>query len=217
CRFDLRAAHAAEPNDIANDSINYQSTLIQATEDRWIEVGGGPAVYALLYFPVLRQLMKLLATARGSGLLAGLCREIGISPFTSAVPAGRTDIECLRVSERHRLKGLAAYILDDWPRRFMRICATGRVWSSTLLRDFEAAPFWYWNIVHEHLYRKSYCASDEEVASIIAHINNSGGIAYQKTVSGLVGVQNVFRKRKTFTDFSHAVIGRARVKVPRVK
>jgi hypothetical protein len=115
------------------------------------------------------------------------------------------------------LKALASYLLEDWAERFIRICTAERVWSSTLLRDFEAAPFWYWSVVHTRLYRMSYCAADEEIVEAIAYINRSGGIAYQKAISRLLGTHNVFRKRKMFSEFSRTTVGRAIVKVPRVK
>lgn len=212
CKFDLRDVCSLAPRDDWGDSVGYQSRLMQATTDGWADVGG-QRVYALLYFSVLRQLMKVLATRRGSLLLAALCRETGTAPFAPFFPEKRTDIESLRVADRHRLKSLAAYLLGDWSQRFIRICSSARTWSSTLLRDFEPAPFWYWSVVHDHLYRTSYCASNEEVIAAIAHINRSGGVAYRKAISELLGSRDVFRKRKTFTNFRSAKVGRATVKV----
>jgi hypothetical protein len=140
-----------------------------------------------------------------------------MAPFPPFFLMGRADIESLRISERHQLKALAAYLLKDWANIFIRICTAEHVWSSTLLRDFEAAPFWSWSVVHDWLYRTSYCAADEEIIAAIAYISRSGRVAYQKAISDLLGTQNVFRKRKTFTDFSLATIGRSTVKVPCVK
>lgn len=217
CRFDLRAAESVAPPDICGNSFVYQNSLTQSISDGWNEIGKGQMVYSVLYFPVLRQLMKVLATHRGGRLLVALCRETGAAPFTPIFPKGRTDIESLRISERHRLKSLAGYLLSGWPDRFVKICMAERVWSSTLLRDFEFAPFWYWSVVRNYLYRRSYCAADAEVAAAIAHIDMSGGITYQKAVSELLGTQNVFRKRKSFSDFSYAKVGRTRIKVVQTK
>jgi hypothetical protein len=161
--------------------------------------------------------MKLLATCRGSRLLIALCRETGVPPFPPYFATGKADIDSLRIAERHQLKALAAYLLEDWGERFVKICLAGRVWSSTLLRDFESAPFWYWNIIRAHLYRASHHATTAEITAAIAHINLSGGVAYQKAISDLLGVQNVFRKRKTLANFSRSTVGRAIVKVAKVK
>jgi hypothetical protein len=217
CKFDLRAASSLAPQDICCDSIDYQSKLTKAITDGWIDLGSDQIVYAILYFPVLRQLMKLLAARRGDKLLTALCREIGVPPFSPHFTTGKADIESLRVVERHQLKALAAYLLENWAERFLRICLPGRVWSSTLLRDFESAPFWYWSVVHDHLYRTSYCATDVEIAATIAYINRSGGIAYQKAISDLLGVRNIFRKRRRFTNFSRATVGRSTVKVAQAR
>lgn len=161
--------------------------------------------------------MKLLASRRGSGLLAAICRETGVQPFVPSFPAGRADIESLRIEERHLLKALTANLLEGWDERFVKICEGGRVWSSTLLRDFESAPFWYWRIVHDYLYRASYCATDAEITAAIAYINRTGGIAYQKAISDLLGSQNVFRKRNRFINFSRVKVGRSTVKVADVR
>ncbi len=217
CKLDLRDVNGFAPYDACTESIDYQYRLMQALSDGWIDIGEGLKVYTVLYFSVLRQLMRVLASKRGAKLLAALCREAGISFFTRPFFAGRTDIESLRIAERHKLKSLAAYLLTEWPRRFVMICTTERVWSSTLLRDFETAPFWFWSIVHHHLYRTSYRATDAEIVAVITHINNSSGVAYQKAVSNLLGVQNVFRKRKTPTEFSRTTVGRSAVKVVQVK
>jgi TniQ len=217
CKFDLRRVSSLAPRDICCDSIDYQSKLIRAVTDRWIDLGSNQMVYAVLYFPVLRQLMKLLAARRGSRLLTALCREIGVPPFPPYFATRKAEIESLRIAERHQLKALAAYLLEDWGERFVKICLAGRVWSSTLLRDFESAPFWYWNIIRAHLYRTSYHATTAEITAAIAHINLSGGVAYQKAISDLLGVQNVFRKRKTLANFSRSTIGRSIVKVAKVK
>ena len=217
CKFDLRAAQSDPPQDICGDSFDYQNSLTQAISDGWSEIERGRYVYSILYFPVLRQLMKVLSINRGSRLLAALCQEKKLTLFRPVFPKGRTDIESLRVSERHQLKTLAAYLLSDWPDKFVKICAGEKVWSSTLLRDFEQAPFWYWIVVRDYLYRRSYCAADDEIAAAISHIDTSGGVTYRKAVSELLGSRDVFRKRKSFSDFSYAKVGRARVKVVRTK
>ncbi len=216
CRVDLRTVRSPAMRDDIVDSNEYQSALIRAIEDGWMNIGAQP-IFSLLYFPVLRQLMKVLATHRGSLLLASICRETKTAPFAPLFPAGRTDIESLRVEDRHKLKEFAAYILEDWPGRFIRICEAGRVWSSTLLRDFKDAPFWYRSVINDQLYRKSYRATDEEIWSTIAHINCSGGVANQKAISDLLGVQNVFRKRKNFTDFYLGKFGRVTLKIARLR
>jgi hypothetical protein len=217
CRFDLRAARSSPLHDVHGNSIGYQCRLTQAITNGWINVGKGQRVYSLLYFAVLRQLMKILASRRGNRLFVALCRETEDLHYALRFDTGRTDVESLRVAERHLLKSLVVYLLEDWPERFIRICAAERIWSSTLLRDFEIAPFWYWSVVHDQLYRTSYRATDVEITATIAYINKSGGIAYQKAISDLLGTQNVFRKRKTFTHFTRATVGRSLVKVVRMK
>ena len=92
---------------------------------------------------------------------------------------------------------MARYLLDEWPGRFVRLCETYKVWSATLLRELEPVPFWYWRVVHDHLYRVSYTPSDEEVRSAISHLKSRGVTPCKKSISRCLGTNDVFRKRKT--------------------
>src|ERR1700760_3513015 len=91
---------------------------------------------------------------------------------------------------------MARHLLDKWPGRFVRLCETHKVWSAALLRELEPAPFWYWRIVHGHLYRLSYTPSDEEIRSAITHLTRRGVTLCKKSISRCVGTNDVFRKRK---------------------
>jgi hypothetical protein len=57
-------------------------------------------------------------------------------------------------------------------------------------------PFWYWSIIHDHLYRISYTPSNQEILSAITHLNRTGETLCQKNISRCLGKGDVFRKRK---------------------
>lgn len=202
CRYDLRATPTARVERPADCRVlEFQGRLTGAMRRGWIEVGGYGNVYSHLYFTVLHQLMKVCATGkRAAGLREAVRRELNIKGPPTLTKSCR-DIEQLDVGMRRGLLDMARHLLGEWPGRFIRLCETYNVWSAALLRELVPAPFWYWQVIHDHLYRVSYTPSDEEIRSAIRYITRAGGIPYQKAISKCLGMSDVFRKRKTKASF----------------
>lgn len=196
CGNDLRCINASSiPRALVN-LVNFQKSLLLSLQEGWRSVPGRGYVCSNLYFTALHQVMRLLATGRQSKVLRDLCcRESGIESFAPAFPKKSRHIERLSISERQILLHLSYWLLDEWPYRFVRICRDNNIWSSTLLRDLERAPFWYWSIVHEYLYRESYSPSDQEIESVISSLRKRGEPVNKKSISRCLGVSDTFRKR----------------------
>lgn len=207
CRHDLRevpAAIVAQPTDCR--ALEFQKTLTKAMKNGWAEVAGYGAVYSHLYFTVLHQLMKVCATGkRAMGLREAVGRELNIERPLPTLNEGGRDIERLHISERRKLLDMARHLLDEWPKRFINLCLTHKVWSAALLRDMDEAPFWYWSVIHDHLYRIYYTPSNQEILSAITHLNKSGQILYHKNISRCLGKGDVFRKRKDISPILSAL------------
>jgi len=203
CHFDLRKASASAGREADGTEVRFQQKLLAGVAQGWIEIRAGERVYSLLYFAALHQVMRLLATGPKAELIRNeVSRLCGIKPLTSLFSGKRgRDIERLNVARRRDLLVMADYLLRDWPERFITFCGQHRVWSSTLLKDFEHAPFWYWQVIHEHLQRTSYCPSDEEVRSAIRYIDRIGRAVCKKAISKCLGVDDAFRKRKSKLTF----------------
>lgn len=199
CSFDLRATATFTGRAVTDEEVYFQQMLLDGLKQGWVEVRMGERVYSHLYFTALHQVIRVLATGkRAKTFREATGRECGYSrTFTPSFEGKNREIERLPVSERRKLLDMARYLLGEWPNRFVSVCTRSRAWSSALLRDLEPAPFWYWSVIHDHLYRTSYRASDEEIRSAIIYINKTGGQLHQKAVSKLLGAQNVFRKRKS--------------------
>jgi hypothetical protein len=148
---------------------------------------------------VLHQLMRIMATGRWAAeLRAAAIKACGIPFFTPKFHGSCRDLERLDVNTRRCLLRIAQYLLDDWPQRFIEFCWANRVRSSTLLRDMEVSPFWYWDAVHEYLYGISYRPSDEETNEAANHIRDSGNVLNKKALLRSLGVTVIHRKRKTW-------------------
>lgn len=202
CRFDLRTAgegSEGSSSEVGADDaeVEFQERLLNAIRDGWIVVDGQGPVYSHLFFRVLHQLMRMVATGkRSAALRAAAIARWDVPSFTPLFSGNNRDIERLDIDARRRLLAIARYMLEDWPDRFVRFCEANRVWSSTLLRDMDEVPFWYWRVVNEHLYRTSYCPPDEEINSAVIYIRGHGLELNKKSLSRLLGVTAVHRKRR---------------------
>lgn len=200
CKFDLRDAAAFVADDLGPDvrEVEFQERLLAAIQDGWTEIPGHGAMYSHLYFRGLHQLMRLAATGRkAESFRAAAVRRFGIAPFTPVFDGNSRDLERLDVAARCGLLAVARHLLEDWPKSFVDFCRVNRVWSSTLLRDLDDIPFWYWRVINEHLYRASYQPSDEEIDAAVKHIHRRGMALSQKLLSQSLGVTAVLRKRKS--------------------
>jgi hypothetical protein len=207
CRFDLRTA---DENSVGGGSeveadaaeVEFQERLLNAIRDGWIIVDGQGAVYSHLFFRVLHQLMRVVTTGkRSAALRAAAIARWDVSPFSPSFSGNSRDLERLDINTRRQLLAIARYMLEDWPERFVEFCRANRVWSSTLLRDLDDVPYWYWRVVTKHLYRYSYCPSDEEIDSAVAYLRGHNQPLNKKSISRLLGVTAVHRKRKVWKPY----------------
>lgn len=201
CRFDLREA-VSQVSVHEPEAVIFQKRLSQAVKDGWTEVGGYGFTHSHLYFLVLHQLLRLFGLGkRAATLQRAANRSFGCATFAVPSRKEKRDVEHFRVDERQKLLSMARCILEDWPRRFISFCENNQIWSASLLRDMDYAPFWYWSVIHDYLYRVSYCPSDREICSIVKYIIKTGGIPYKKAISRYLGANDAFRKRKEGASF----------------
>jgi hypothetical protein len=130
---------------------------LQAEWYRIMEEGWRPDVlFPHLYFEVLHQVVKMLSSCNQR--CAVLQKEIqahtnlALPSYTSAARNGKIVFEQLNLAERNILLRQAAWVLADWPNRFIEVMKQCRVTSTPLLRDMATVPFWYHTVVHEHFY-----------------------------------------------------------------
>ncbi|MDQ3816334.1 MAG: hypothetical protein M3362_01425 [Acidobacteriota bacterium] len=183
--------------------VRFQQKLIDGIKQGWIEIRRGERVYSHHYFAVLHQVLRLLATGPKAEMMRGEVSRLRGMAIPGSLFSGKDgrDIERFNVGQRRALLMMGDYLLREWPERFITFCRQRRLWSSTLLKDFEEAPFWYWRVVRGSLYHISYCPSDEEVFSAISYLNKIGAVVSTKAISKCLGVNNIFRKRKSKDSF----------------
>jgi hypothetical protein len=199
CKFDLRLTIAETvTKDEDKRLIEFQRLLTKVMCQGWVEIPSHGVIYSHLFFTVLHQLMRLCAMGKKSAILRdAVSLDLYKGMPLPASPANNRDIERMSVSARRRAFDMSRHLVIGWPDSFVRICRNNKIWSSVLLKDLEQAPFWYWSVIHKHLYRHSYTPSDLEISSAILHLNQRGVRLCKKSISRCLGTNNdVFRKRK---------------------
>ena len=158
CGHDLRSTAVPSATELLPaEEVTRQADLLAVIERGWVEIPGSGPVYSHLYFAVLHRLIWLLASNWRSGVFrSAACWRYSIAPFELQHRGNRIEIERIAVLDRRLLLGLALRFMADWPDGLLAVCRAHRIWSSRLLRDLEAAPFWYWRVVREQLYLPSY-------------------------------------------------------------
>jgi TniQ len=202
CRFDLRTVGESSERgslkvEAAATEVEFQEGLLNAVRDEWIVVDGQEPVYSYFFFRVLRQLMQMVATRkRSAALRAAAIARWDVPAFTTSFSDNSRVLERLDIDARRRLLAIARYMLEDWPDRFVEYCEANRVWSLTLPQDLDDVPYWYWRVVTKHQYLYPYCPSNEEIDSAVAYLRARNRPLNKKSISELLGVTAVHRKRR---------------------
>lgn len=200
CNFDLR--DAVKDRDYSCrfnvEEINFTKGLIRLLNERIYRMSNISFLYPHLFFDALRQFMKVLCMQdKGIRKLRDtICDTYQIEPYIPPDATRQPDIQEQGISERRQLLGLTRCLLEEWPDRFITLSQRCGVWSSVWLRHLgsgsrgrsHAAPFWFWKVVHDHLYRTRYCPSEEEIKAAIFHLRRRGIALTKSSLARLLGV-----------------------------
>jgi len=196
CGKDLR--EAPQPSDIrVRAQVGQQVFLLKTLSDGWVMIPGSGPVYSHFYFDVLHQLMRLLAGGERSVPLR-LVTSVSVRWKADEPRFTQNDNEIETLGPRGRciLLSRGMWLLVDWPPRLVGVGRKHGIWSSALLRDMDRPPFWYWRVIHEQLYEPSYSPSDLEVEAAVSYTRKLGKVPRERIVSRLLGVNQVFRKKR---------------------
>jgi len=196
CGNDLRKERRPRAS-CTRKQMEMQACLLGTLAEGWHTMPGSGPVYSHLYFDVLHQMMRLLAgvSEQSAILRRSTAMSFGRKTHRPRFKRNDNEIETLGVQERSAVLARSLWVLDDWPSRLVSLGRQHGIWCSTLLRDLEQPPFWYWNVVHEQLYEPDYSPSEREIEAVTEHIRGLGKIPRERTISRLLGVNQVFRKR----------------------
>jgi hypothetical protein len=173
CKIDLRDATYKQSTPPASIEIDFQNFLVRTTQEGWIDIPISGPVYSHLYFMVLRKLMVLLASgAKATVLRQYINHHYGNINFDVTLGKNKT-MERLNVSERRGLLGMARELLSNWPDRFINFCRANKLFITQLFFLMDYIPFWYWNVVNEHLNKTQYRLTDQEVEAALRYLDGA--------------------------------------------
>lgn len=168
--------------------VSVIESLYRIMDDGYVIIADTP-VYSHLYFTVLHQILRLMLSKHYG---ARLWEGVGID---SLEISGCKTFESVPIREQARMLIKAVWLLGEWPQRFIDVCERQKLFSSALLRDLVEAPFWYWKIVMERLYYPDTVVTIEEILEAAEFMEKYGMPISEFSLSKMLGVRQVFRKR----------------------
>lgn len=111
--------------------LSFQKRAESALARGWTTLGDTVFGYSHLYFELVRQVAKTLATGpRAARLREVVASAWGGDPSLPSARNNRRDVELMPVCDRAVLLDLVERVLVGWPARFVGACAEARVWRS---------------------------------------------------------------------------------------
>ena len=143
------------PESVDRKGQALQARMLTGLRDGWMRVGGQEGVFACLAFDGIHQIVKALAAKRSAPRLwAVIGKRLGLEGDRLYRMAGveGCGFETLGVSQRRHLMDLTAWLLDEWPHRFVSVCREAKVWSNHIKQDrLDRTPFWLAKVVESDL------------------------------------------------------------------
>jgi hypothetical protein len=92
---------------------------------------------------VIRQLIRVMSSGSRAGQLYDAVAQVLWPEGCDVLSDRGKDYERRSVIERHRLFGMAVWLLMDWPGRFERAFRYAHIHRHSLTRDMRVVPAWY--------------------------------------------------------------------------
>ena len=166
--------------------IEQQKTFERALIDGWTTFSERP-VYASMYFRIVRQIASLLVNGKRAGKLREtLALDFGGDDATFEKPNARQPVEYLGVADRRRLFDLVSRLIENFPERFIDVCAKADIWRSHIVKDMDAVPFALDEALRA-LDRTPYYPTDIEVRAAAEYLRRTKGIATYRDLKALCG------------------------------
>jgi TniQ len=198
CRFELRIVNSRLITHVERTESTFAAMMLQAMDLGYYQLSESLTTHSLLFFAGLRQLMKIIAMQdhRVDNLRRAISEEFCVEIYSPPASDTRRDVQEMSVVARRQLLGIARCLLEEWPNRFIKFSNEYRIWSAHWLRHVDPparantlpAPFWFWSVIHDHLYRPKYQPSNEEVKAAVNYLNRNGVVANKSTLARLLGV-----------------------------
>ncbi len=142
------------PSILDGHALSMQETLASALEHGTAPLPGLGMGFSNLLFQGVRQVLKLLLADRRKGRIQATVRRI-LGAAEPILPWGDKHLpshfELLNIRNRHALMGVAGWLLESWPTRFVEVIREAGVPLKDLVDGGRNdLPFWYLDVVRQH-------------------------------------------------------------------
>lgn len=162
CGFDLCRTPPKYPDWPDSSSLQSFSEMTRhVMQDVW-ECAPLEQACPIVFFAGLHALVSVVSGRHGRQLRHRLGNILGCC-FDTQYAASHVEFEHLGVLVRLRLLLAVAWLLRDWPRRFVSICAECGFTRSRLAEDVRALPYWLASVADGYLDNRRYTPNIDEI------------------------------------------------------
>ena len=199
CGFDRRSAEVVMcgHDERGNSLIGFQVVIAEAIRDGWARQPGKPEkrIMSLPFFNGLHDLMRALCSRSRTGRLReGCVSEMGLDDNCLKIVG---PFDSLRIKERGCILDMAAWLIDCWPDRLVKIAQSGKVASSYFFGYKTSTAFWFYSAINENLNRAHYHPSKMEIQSCYDFINSQGLLNSKNNLQRWLGRYYVDKRKYT--------------------
>jgi hypothetical protein len=125
--------------------MQFQTALVDALHHGWYPLAPTAPVTTAEYLAVLRYLGRLVITQQRAHELRRECGGPLDTPadVPSLLSSSERAIEELSVTDRFALMYVLEWWLEQWPERFVTMCAMAQLTKTDLSGGLRDAPDWY--------------------------------------------------------------------------
>jgi hypothetical protein len=186
CGFDLSRCPVARPGLMPERVITeYVEILRMISKNQWNGTLHFPAVYPLSFFDGFKALLRLVNKRSATALRERINAQF---PIDLTVNSEVVEFGYLSIDQRFKLIVTCIWLLHDWPNRFVSIMQDSHLSRSRVTENPEGLPFWLSQTLNEHLDRRIYVPSREEIASLKNYLVAKGDIVSTISIARMLGI-----------------------------
>ena len=172
--------------------LSFQEFLLQSLDRGWGELNGTGPIYSHLIFQGVRQILRILTRPHAvKGFKAGVLGVESVAPtwLRGLRYGGGRAFETLGGTARAARLEAVAWVLSEWPSRFVKTCKTGGIGEKFFLETLgRETPYWLWCVVRAELH-VLYAPWRNPMISRVAQI--SYGALAQRNLSPRLAAQDL--------------------------
>ncbi len=195
CGVDLCHAVSTFPSTLPSDAVAAYHRLISdiSSEAPTSHLFPGSSMLAIVQGLYI---ITVVLTGRNGKRL----REVISLDMSIPMPLGiqqHMEFEYREASERVVILSAVAWMLCDWPHRFLDLCTRANLTRSAFFDHLTAMPYWLSVVVNGYLDRRPYRPDEEEIAAAFRYLAELGEPPHYTTLAVTMGISRDVAKAAT--------------------